>query len=186
MPTVITLNPVVNKDKYTGDTLALEKLVRPLVTCGNAEKENIPAETPLKVPDNNPFKIKQEEMCIFQKENHNEQVLVNMSEEYMDVCMSPDNFSKERSENLSRKRNFQSICSDQTETCFDQRSEVTVIEAEDQDIVFWNLKSQESVNSETVKRTDLKRGASEKKSKKSSSKRAVSQNSSILNFFSRV
>ncbi|KAK4256577.1 hypothetical protein QN277_006283 [Acacia crassicarpa] len=185
--TVTTSNLVANKDKYSGEAWALQKLVRPLVTCGNAEKENIPDEIPLKVPDNNPFRIKPEEICLFQRENPDEQVLVTGSEEYMDVCMNLDSFPEGRSENLSRKRNFQSICSDQAEACDDQISEVTVIEAEDPDMLCWNVKSQESINSMTVKRIDLKRrGASAKKSKKSSGKKTGSKNSSILNFFSRV
>ncbi|XP_028787023.1 exonuclease 1 isoform X2 [Neltuma alba] len=185
--TVTSSNLVVNKDKYSGEALPLQKLIRPLVTCGSAEKENIPDKTPLRVPDNNPFRIKPEEICLFQRENPDEQVLVTRSAEYMDVCMNPDSFPEETSENLSRKRNFETICSDEAETCDDQISEVTVVEAEDPDMLCWNVISQESVDSKTVKCADLKRrGASEKKFKKSVGKKAGGKNSSILNFFSRV
>lgn len=177
MSTVTRENLVSNKDKYPGEALALQKLIMPLVSRGTLEKENIPFETPLKVPDNNPFRIRSpEEISLFS------------SVEYMDVCMSPDSFQEEKSENLLRKRKFQTNCSDQVEISDEQVSAVTVTEVEeDPDILCWTVESQESVNSKITKVADSKRRAvNEKKSKRSNHKKTGGKNSSILNFFSRV
>lgn len=190
MSTVTRQNLISSKDNYSGEALALQKLIMPFITCERVGKENIPDETPLKVPDNNPFRIKRpEEISLIQRENPTEQVLIVSNEEYMDVRMNPDNFQEERSEILSSKRKFQTICSDQVETSDDQVSAVTVIDVEDTDISCWNVASQESVNSKDIKGAALKgRGANEKKSKRSSSKKTgnKSKNCTILNFFSRV
>lgn len=177
-----------DEDKYSNEALALQKLMMPLGINATAKKTIASDDTPLKVPNNNPFKIRkhvEEEVHLVQKEDTVEEVSIISSEEYIDVCMSPNNFTQEGPKNLSRKRKFHNICSEKLEGNDEQVSEV--IEVENCDALCLNVKSQESVNSESRKSADLKgRGESEKKSKISNSKKTGSNIRTILNFFSRV
>lgn len=184
--TVTKQELVSDKDKYSDEALALQKLLMPLGTNGTVEKTIKSDDTPLKVPDNNPFRIrKPEEISLVQIENTVENVSIDSSVEYIDVCSSPDNFQEEGSENLSRKRTFQNICSDQQQTGDEQVSGVT--EVENLDILCLTVESQESVNSKTRRSAELKESSeSEKTSKRSKCKKAVGSNRTILNFFSRV
>ena len=177
---------VSDKERYSDEVLALQKLIMPLETNGTVEKTIISDDTPLKVPDNNPFRIrKTEEISSAQTDNTVEKVSIVSSVEYIDLCTSPDNFEEEGSENLSRKRKFQNISSDQLQTADEQISGVT--EVEDSDVLCMNVESQGSVNSKTRKSASLKgRGGSEKQSKRSKCKQTCSGNRTILNFFSRV
>ncbi|TKY44777.1 Exonuclease 1 [Spatholobus suberectus] len=174
-----------DKDKYSDEALALQKLIMPLGKNETEEKTIISDDTPLKVPENNPFRIrKNEETC--QTKDTVEKVSVASSMECTDLCMSPDNFQEEGSENLSRKRKFQNICSDKVEATDELVSGVT--EVENSDILCMTpLESPESINSETREIADLKgRSESKKKSTRSNSKKTASNNRTLLNFFSRV
>lgn len=180
--TVTKQELVSDKDKYSAEALALQKLLMPFGTNGTVEKTIKSDDTPLKVPDNNPFRIRKP---LVQIENTVENVSIVSSVEYIDVCSSPDNFQEEGSENLSRKRKFQTICSDQPQTGDEQVSGVT--EVENLDILCLTVESQESVNSKTRKSAELKESSeSEKTSKRSKCKKAVGSNRTILNFFTRV
>ncbi|XP_061343645.1 exonuclease 1 [Gastrolobium bilobum] len=181
-----TVTRLSDKDEYSDEAFALQKLVMPLEPNGTVEKTIISDDTPLKVPNNNPFRIrKPEEIYLVQTDDTVEEISIVSSDEYIDVCISPDNFQEELSENLSRKRKFQNIGSDELEATGKQVSGVT--EVENSDILCMTVESQESVNSKTRKSADLKESCeSEKKSTRSKCKKTGSNNRTILNFFSRV
>ncbi|CAJ1952050.1 unnamed protein product [Sphenostylis stenocarpa] len=146
----LLMTRVSDEDKYSNEALPLEKLIMPLGTIGTEEKIIIPLNTPLKVPDNNPFRIRKNEETCQRKE-----IFVASSMECTDLCMSPDNFQEEGSdENLSRKRKFQNIFSDKVEATDELVSGVT--EAEKSDVVCMTMDSPESVSSETKRIADLK------------------------------
>ncbi|KAK7314630.1 hypothetical protein VNO77_33157 [Canavalia gladiata] len=174
-----------DKDKYSDEALTLQKLIMPLEKNGPEEQAIISDNTPLKVPNNNPFRIgKLEETCLVQTKDKVEEVSVVSSVEYTDECISPDISHEEGSENLLGKRKFQNI-SDKVEANDEQVSGVT--EVENTDTLCMIVESQESVNSKTRKIGDLKgKSQGEKKSKRSNSKKMGSNNRTILNFFSRV
>ncbi|KAG4991942.1 hypothetical protein JHK87_025399 [Glycine soja] len=100
--------------------------------------------------------------------------------------MSPDDFEEKVSENLSKKRKFQNICSDKVRATDELVAGVT--EVEKSDILCMAVESPESINSDQTKKiADLKgRSESNKKSKRSNSKKTGSNNRTLLNFFSRV
>ncbi|RDX88235.1 Exonuclease 1, partial [Mucuna pruriens] len=168
-----------DEDKYSKEALTLQKLIMPLGKKGTEEKTIISDDTPLKVPDNNPFRIRKNEET-YQPKDTAEKVSVASSMEYTDLCMSPDNFQEEGSENLSRKRKSHNIFSDKVEATCEPVSGVT--EVEKSDVVCITMESPESINSENKKIADLK-GRSESKKK---SKKTGSNNRTLLNFFSRV
>ncbi|XP_068503243.1 exonuclease 1 isoform X1 [Phaseolus vulgaris] len=181
-----TVTRLLDEEKYSNEALALEKLIKPLETIGTEEKTIISDNTPLKVPDNNPFRIRKNEER-YQTKDTIEKIVVESSMEYIDLCTSPDNFQKEGSdENHSRKRKFQNILSDKVEASEDLVSGVT--EAEKCDVVCLT-ESPESVTSGTKMIAHLK-GKSESKKKsnrRSNSKKTGSNtNRTLLNFFSRV
>lgn len=175
-----------DENKYSDEALALQKLIIPLDTKKTVKKTILSDDTPLKVPDNNPFRIrKPEEVYLVQKEDTVENVSSVNSVEYIDLCLSPNNSEEEGPKNLSRKRTFHNICSDKLEGTDEEVSGVT--EVVDCEVLCLTVETQESVNSETRKSADLKaKGGSEKKSKRSNSKKAGSNSRTILNFFSRV
>ncbi|CAL0332568.1 unnamed protein product [Lupinus luteus] len=174
---------VSDKDKYSDEALTLQKLIMPLRTIENTILSD---ETPLKFPNNNPFKLrKAEEISLVQTENTMENVSFVNSTEYIDLCLSPDPFEEEGSEIFSRKRKFQDICSDQLQISDEQISGVT--EVENSDILCLARESQGSVSSKTRKSANLKgKDESKKISKRSKYKKGVSSSGTILNFFSRV
>ncbi|KAE9586074.1 putative exodeoxyribonuclease I [Lupinus albus] len=178
--TVTKQELVSDKDKYSDEALALQKLIMPLRTIENTILTD---DTPLKFPNNNPFKLrKTEEISLVETENTMENVSFVNSIEYIDLCLSPDRFEEEGSEIFSRKRKFEEICSDQLQTSDEQISGVT--EVENSDIL---CLTQGSVSSKTMKSANLKgKDESKKISKRSKFKKAVSSNGTILNFFSRV
>ncbi|CAI8594959.1 unnamed protein product [Vicia faba] len=189
-----------DKEKYSNEALALQKLIMPLGTNETMKKTITGDKTPLKVPNNNPFRIRKhkeetvEEISIvssvenidldgymspsnsLEKGSKNEEISVVSSVEYIDLdnYMSPQ---EKGSANSSRKRKFESICLDKVEAKDEQVSGVTEVEC-------LNAESQESVKSKIRKSDDLK--GSEKKSKISNSKKKGSNIRTILNFFSRV
>ncbi|MED6194867.1 hypothetical protein PIB30_032523 [Stylosanthes scabra] len=174
-------------EKHSGEELALEKLIMPLETNEALEKTIISDDTPLKVPNNNPFKIMRTEETSFSVQTDDkttsEKVSVASNVEYIDLCTPPDSFEEEKeSQNLPRKRKFQNICSDKPVSGVTQ-------EEPDSDVICLNVESQGSVNSKTSKKNGagLKgRCGSEKQSKKGKFKQALAGNRTILNFFSRV
>lgn len=159
----------------------------PLGTIRTEEKTTVSDNTLLKVPDNNPFRIRRNEER-YQTKDNVENISVASCLEYTDLCMSPDNFQEEGSdENLLKKRKFQNTLSDKAEATFEPVSVVT--EAEKSDVVCLTVESPESVTSETKIIADLK-GKSESKKKsnrRSNSKKTGSNNNrTLLHFFSRV
>ncbi|KAJ1392017.1 XPG/Rad2 endonuclease [Sesbania bispinosa] len=185
-----TVTRLSDKDKYSNEAVALQKLIMPLGTNGTVKKTFKSENTPLKVPDNNPFRIrKPEEVCLVHTEDKVEELSIVNSVEYIDIdmCMSPYTFQEEGCESPSRKRKFEEICLDKLEATDEQVSGVT--EIENCEVLCLTVESQESVNSESRKSAALKgRGESEKKSKRSNSKskKTESNNRTILSFFSRV
>lgn len=177
---------ISDKDKYSNEALALEKLIMPLTTNETIKKTITSNDTPLKVPNNNPFRIRkhEEEINLVQKEDTIEEISIVSSVEYIDIdtYMSPNKFQEEGSKNLSRKRKFENICLEKLEETDEQVSGVT--EVENCDALCLNVESQESVKSKIRNNVDLK--GSEKKSKISNSKKKGSNIRTILNFFSRV
>lgn len=174
-----------DKDKYSNEALALHKLIMPLGNNGTEEKTIISDFTPLKFPDNNPFRIRKNEGT-YQTKDTVQKVSFASNMGYTDLCMSPDDFEEKGSENLSRKRKFQNFCSDKVEATDELFSGVT--EVEKSDIPCMAVESPESINSDQTKKiADLKgRSESNKKSKRSNSKKTGSNNRTLLNFFSRV
>ncbi|XP_012574704.1 exonuclease 1 isoform X2 [Cicer arietinum] len=181
-----TVTRISDKDKYSNEALALEKLIMPLTTNETIKKTITSNDTPLKVPNNNPFRIRkhEEEINLVQKEDTIEEISIVSSVEYIDIdtYMSPNKFQEEGSKNLSRKRKFENICLEKLEETDEQVSGVT--EVENCDALCLNVESQESVKSKIRNNVDLK--GSEKKSKISNSKKKGSNIRTILNFFSRV
>ncbi|XP_019443270.1 PREDICTED: exonuclease 1 [Lupinus angustifolius] len=177
--TVTKQELISDKDKYSDEAFTLQKLIMPLRTIENTILSD---DTPLKFPNNNPFRLrKAEEISLVQTENTMENVSFVNSVEYIDLCMSQDSF-EEGSENISRKRKFEDICLDQLQTSDEQISGVT--EVENSDIL---CLTQGSVSSKTRKSANLKgKYESKKVSKRSKCKKTVSGNGTILNFFSRV
>lgn len=178
---------LLDEDKYSNEALALEKLIKPLGKIGTEEKTITSDNSPLKVPDNNPFRIRKNEEK-YQTKDTIEKIVVAKSMEYTDLCMSPDNFQEEGSdENHSRKRKFQNFLSDKVDATDELVSGVT--EAEKDDVLCLTVGSQESVTSETKIIADLKgRSESKKKSNKGSNSKKTGNNTNrtLLNFFSRV
>lgn len=170
-----------DKDKYSDEALALQKLIMPLGKNETEEKTILSFDTPLKVPDNNPFRIRKNEET-YQTKDTIEKGSVTSSLEYSDLCMSPDNFEEEGSENLSKKRKFQNICSEKVEAT-ELVSGVTEVEKSD---ILCLMDSQESINSESKKIADLKGRSESKKKSNRSNKKTESNNRTILSFFSRV
>ncbi|KAL1318425.1 exonuclease 1 [Arachis ipaensis] len=178
---------ISDKERHSVEELALEKLIMPLETNETIEKTIIFDDTPLKVPNNNPFKIMKTEETSFSVQTDNkttfEKVSIASNEEYIDLCTPPDSFEEEKeSQNLSRKREFQNICSDEPVSGVTQ-------EELDSDVVCLNVESQGSVNS----KTSMKNGSGskgrcgrEKQSKRGKFKQALTGNRTILSFFSRV
>ena len=178
-------NSALDKDNCPDEALELHKLIKPSETCAAAKETTLNSdETPLKVPDNNPFKIrKPEEISLLDTHNYDERVPSVSSEESVEI-LSRDSFQG-YTKNLSRKRKFQNIHLDQLDSADEQISEVT--EVESPEILCTGLESQESVNSKTSRITaDLKGSGKEKKFRRNNYKKKTSKNSSILNFFSRV
>ncbi|KAI4350997.1 hypothetical protein L6164_005391 [Bauhinia variegata] len=183
--TVKKQNKVFDEEHYSNEALALQKLITPMETRGRIPNTRIPDDTPLKVPDNNPFRIRKPMISLVQRDIYTEKDHVLSHVENLDMCLSPENFKEVESESFSRKRKFQNICSDQLEATDVQVSGIT--EVEDIDISSMAMESQESVNSKTTKGAVLNgRSKSEKKSKRSNFEKTKSKISSILNFFSRV
>ncbi|KAH1241302.1 Exonuclease 1 [Glycine max] len=174
-----------DKDKYSNEALALHKLIMPLGNNGTEEKTIISDFTPLKFPDNNPFRIRKNEGT-YQTKDTVQKVSFASNMGYTDLCMSPDDFEEKGSENLSRKRKFQNFCSDKVEATDELFSGVT--EVEKSDIPCMAVESPESINSDQTKKiADLKgRSESNKQSKRSNSKKTGSNNITLLSFFSRV
>jgi exonuclease-1 len=182
-----------DKDKYSNEASALQKLIMPLKTSETTKKTITCDKTPLKVPNNNPFRIRkheaeeevevEEKLNFFQKDETVEEISIVSSVEYIDLddYMSPNNIQEKGSNNLSRKRKFENICLDKVEASDEQVSGVT--EVENCDALCLNMESQESVKSK-IRNNDLK--GSEKKSKISNSQKKGSNIRTILNFFSRV
>jgi exonuclease-1 len=182
-----------DKDKYSNEASALQKLIMPLKTNETTKKTITCDKTPLKVPNNNPFRIRkheaeeevevEEKLNFFQKDETVEEISIVSSVEYIDLddYMSPNNIQEKGSNNLSRKRKFENICLDKVEASDEQVSGVT--EVENCDALCLNMESQESVKSK-IRNNDLK--GSEKKSKISNSQKKGSNIRTILNFFSRV
>jgi exonuclease-1 len=182
-----------DKDKYSNEASALQKLIMPLKTNETTKKTITCDKTPLKVPNNNPFRIRkheaeeevevEEKLNFFQKDETVEEISIVSSVEYIDLddYMSPNNIQEKGSNNLSRKRKFGNICLDKVEASDEQVSGVT--EVENCDALCLNMESQESVKSK-IRNNDLK--GSEKKSKISNSQKKGSNIRTILNFFSRV
>jgi exonuclease-1 len=189
-----------DKDKYSNEASALQKLIMPLKTNETTKKTITCDKTPLKVPNNNPFRIRkheeeeeeeeeeveveeEEKLNFFQKDETVEEISIVNSVEYIDLddYMSPNNIQEKGSNNLSRKRKFENICLDKVEASDEQVSGVT--EVENCDALCLNMESQESVKSK-IRNNDLK--GSEKKSKISNSQKKGSNIRTILNFFSRV
>lgn len=179
-----------DKEKYSNEALALQKLMMPLGTNETTKKTIACGKTPLKVPNNNPFRITKhneetiEEISIVssieyidlddfmspsnsrEKVSKNEEISVVSSVEYIDL----DNYTSPQekgSANFARKRKFENVCLDKVEAKDEQVSGVTEVECS-------NAESQESVKSKV------------KKSKISNSKKKGSNIRTILNFFSRV
>ncbi|KHN44612.1 Exonuclease 1 [Glycine soja] len=179
------LGPLSDKDKYSNEALALHKLIMPLGNNGTEEKTIISDFTPLKFPDNNPFRIRKNEGT-YQTKDTVQKVSFASNMGYTDLCMSPDDFEEKGSENLSRKRKFQNFCSDKVEATDELFSGVT--EVEKSDIPCMAVESPESINSDQTKKiADLKgRSESNKQSKRSNSKKTGSNNITLLSFFSRV
>ncbi|XP_045808038.1 exonuclease 1 [Trifolium pratense] len=190
-----TVTTLSDKDKYSNEASALQKLIMPLKTNETIKKTITCDKTPLKVPDNNPFRIRkhveeeeEEKLNFFQKDETVEEISnVSSVEEIsidLDDYMSPNNIQEKGSNNLSRKRKFENVCLDKVEASDEQVSGVT--EVENCDALCLNMESQESVKSK-IRNNDLKgSGGSEKKSKISNSKKKGSNIRTILNFFSRV
>ncbi|WJX67775.1 hypothetical protein P8452_52214 [Trifolium repens] len=189
-----TVTRLSDKDKYSNEASALQKLIMPLKTNETTKKTITCDKTPLKVPNNNPFRIRkheeeeveveeEEKLNFFQKDETVEEISIVNSVEYIDLddYMSPNNIQEKGSNNLSRKRKFENICLDKVEASDEQVSGVT--EVENCDALCLNMESQESVKSK-IRNNDLK--GSEKKSKISNSQKKGSNIRTILNFFSRV
>ncbi|KAK2422638.1 5'-3' exonuclease family protein [Trifolium repens] len=189
-----TVTRLSDKDKYSNEASALQKLIMPLKTNETTKKTITCDKTPLKVPNNNPFRIRkheeeeveveqEEKLNFFQKDETVEEISIVNSVEYIDLddYMSPNNIQEKGSNNLSRKRKFGNICLDKVEASDEQVSGVT--EVENCDALCLNMESQESVKSK-IRNNDLK--GSEKKSKISNSQKKGSNIRTILNFFSRV
>jgi exonuclease-1 len=182
-----------DKDKYSNEASALQKLIMPLKTNETTKKTITCDKTPLKVPNNNPFRIRkheaeeevevEEKLNFFQKDETVEEISIVNSVEYIDLddYMSPNNIQEKGCNNLSRKRKFENVCLDKVEASDEQVSGVT--EVEYCDALCLNMESQESVKSK-IRNNDLK--GSEKKSKISNSQKKGSNIRTILNFFSRV
>ncbi|KAJ7975199.1 Exonuclease 1 [Quillaja saponaria] len=133
-------NLISKKEKYSSDALALEKLIMPLGSCGRVEKTSSPDETPLKVPDNNPFQIRKTRIALARSQSTSEQVaLAGDSENQKVLCLSPDIIELKVSESPSSKRILQKICSDQMESITQQVSVVT--EVDNLDILCTNKES---------------------------------------------
>ncbi|XP_014507693.1 exonuclease 1 isoform X1 [Vigna radiata var. radiata] len=182
-----TVTRLLDEEKYSNEFLDLRKLIMPLGTIRTEEKTTVSDNTLLKVPDNNPFRIRRNEER-YQTKDNVENISVASCLEYTDLCMSPDNFQEEGSDgNLLKKRKFQNTLSDKAEATFEPVSVVT--EAEKSDVVCLTVESPESVTSETKIIADLK-GKSESKKKsnrRSNSKKTGSNNNrTLLHFFSRV
>ena len=174
-----------DKDKYSNEVTALQKLIMPLETNETMKKPFTFDETHLKVPNNNPFRIRkhEEEISLVQKEETMEEISIVSSAEYIDIddYMSPNNFQEKGSTNLSKKRKSENVCLDKAEVTDEQVSGVT--EEENCDALCLDMESQESVKSKIRISADLKgSGGSEKKSKK----KKGSNIRTILSFFSRV
>ncbi|KAG2385141.1 Exonuclease 1 [Vigna angularis] len=181
------LTRLLDEEKYSNEFLDLRKLIMPLGTIRTEEKTTVSDNTPLKVPDNNPFRVRRNEER-YQTKDNVENISVASSLEYTDLCMSPDNFQEEGSDgNLLKKRKIQNTLSDKAEATCEPVSVVT--EAEKSDVVCLTVESPESVTSETKIIADLKgRSESKKKSnRRSNSKKTGSNNNrTLLHFFSRV
>ncbi|XP_047163328.1 exonuclease 1-like [Vigna umbellata] len=182
-----TVTRLLDEEKYSNEFLDLRKLIMPLGTIRTEEKTTVSDNTPLKVPDNNPFRIRRNDER-YQTKDNVENISFASSLEYTDLCMSPDNFQEEGSDgNLLKKRKIQNTLSDKAEATCEPVSVVT--EAEKSDVVCLTVESPESVTSETKIIADLKgRSESKKKSnRRSNSKKTGSNNNrTLLHFFSRV
>jgi exonuclease 1 len=174
-----------DKDKYSNEVTALQKLIMPLETNETRKKPFTFDETHLKVPNNNPFRIRKHEaeINLVQKEETMEEISIESSAEYIDLddYMSPINFQEKGPISLSKKRKFENVCLDKVEVTDEQVSGVT--EVENCDALCLNMESQESVKSKIRNSSDLKgSGGNEKKSKK----KKGSNIRTILSFFSKV
>lgn len=196
-----------DKNKYSNEALALQKLIMPLGTNETTKKTITCDKTPLKVPNNNPFRIrkhKEEELNFFQKDETVEEISIVSSVEYigLDGYVSPSNSQEKWSKNEETSvvsgmeyidlDNYMSP-QEKGSTNFSRKRKfenicLDEVEAKDEqvsgvtEVECLNVESQESVKSKIRKSDDLKgSGGSEKKSKKKGSNIRT-----ILSFFSRV
>ncbi|CAL5186650.1 unnamed protein product [Lathyrus oleraceus] len=202
-----TVTKLSDKNKYSNEALALQKLIMPLGTNETTKKTVTCDKTPLKVPNNNPFRIrkhKEEELNFFQKDETVEEISIVSSVEYigLDGYVSPSNSQGKRSQNEETSvvsgveyidlDNYMSP-QEKGSTNFSRKRKfenicLDEVEAKDEqvsgvtEVECLNVESQESVKSKIRKSDDLKgSGGNEKKSKKKGSNIRT-----ILSFFSRV
>lgn len=176
--------PVSKKAKYVNEVGTLEKLIEPSAVIHETEETIIVGRnSPLKVPDNNPFKrIKLAEMPSFQTVES--QVSVVTEVESLDtLCVSPDSLTLEvPDEEFPWKIKPSGVVLCETKRISEEASGVT--REENLDVLCLTSQSQESVNSKPNK---LVSGGKRKVKKKNEKiKSSEIKNSSILNFFSRV
>ncbi|KAF3437202.1 hypothetical protein FNV43_RR19955 [Rhamnella rubrinervis] len=175
--------PVPKKAKYVNEVGTLEKLIEPSVVIRETEETTIvERNSPLKVPDNNPFKrIKLDEMPSFQMVESQVSVVTEIESLDTFLCVSPDSLTLEvPDEEFSWKGKPSGVVLCETKRISEVASGVT--QEENLDVLRLTSQSQESVNSKPI----VSGGKRKLKKKSEQLKSLETKNSSILNFFSRV
>ncbi|XP_062117972.1 exonuclease 1 [Humulus lupulus] len=181
-------NTVSNERKCTNKVEALQKLVVPSSIQETVDTTVVIAKSPLKVPNNNPFKRKKFDQT--HSSQRKDQTSHVEDFEVLDCSIiSTDNISHEvpESDVASRKRKLEET----TPCCISISEEVSGVTQEENSEV---LESQESVklkinNSSSILKNKISGGKRKGRTgtlKNSSSNSSDSKKSSILNFFSRV
>ncbi|XVE58835.1 hypothetical protein DITRI_Ditri04bG0200800 [Diplodiscus trichospermus] len=174
---------VSTHSKYFDDA-GLEKLAFPVKARTNKENEVL-EETPLEVPDNNPFKKRKlDEIHITETKDITELVSVKGKDEKLEIlCVFPGNSELTFPDNSSMSEGKLEI-SNQMENNAEQISVVTDVGSSETLCI--NMGSQESVSSKprSVLFSGSRRGQIQRL-KRSNSKNSEAKNS-ILNFFAPV
>lgn len=166
---------VSTESKYFKDT-GLENLAFPIKTC--PKKENmVLEETPLKIPNNNPFKKRKFDEMPELVSSKGEDEKLEMS------CVFPDDSQLTFPDNSSLSDTGKLEISSQIESIAEQISMVSEVEC--CETLCINMGSQESVSSKPNRVYSKRKRDQNVKLKSSNCNRSGTKNT-ILNFFARV
>ncbi|XP_031406251.1 exonuclease 1 isoform X2 [Punica granatum] len=185
---ILQQTPAQYEAKCLKEAATFEKLVLPSETSQDAEGSGAVVSISLKVPDNNPFRIEKakKKKCSDLRMNITEDASVLTYVEKSEiVSVRADILPEAATEDKQCTEGLHNVIE------LDRESEVTDVEVTDvgdqERALMGSSESQESVNSRPKRiATNSKQDKGGNKPKRKKIKSSVSNNSSILNFFTRV